>query len=71
LCTFCLLEDIIYRTLKKENILFASDGYIKLFDFEFAKFTKERTYTLCGTPDVMYFSFRCFYYLTVCTSLSI
>jgi len=44
--------DIIYRDLKPENILFAADGYLKITDFGFAKVVRDRTYTLCGTPEV-------------------
>ena len=43
---------IIYRDLKPENILFSSDGYLKITDFGFAKSVRDRTYTLCGTPEV-------------------
>ncbi len=39
--------------MKPEDILFASDGYLKLTDFGFAKVIQDRTYTLCGTPDVI------------------
>ncbi|CAF0805905.1 unnamed protein product [Rotaria sp. Silwood1] len=42
---------IIYRDLKPENILFAADGYLKITDFGFAKVVRDRTYTLCGTPE--------------------
>lgn len=41
----------MYRDLKPENILVGRDGYLKLADFGFAKEVKERTYTLCGTPE--------------------
>lgn len=27
------------------------DGYIKLIDFGFAKVIKNRSYTVCGTPE--------------------
>ncbi|CAF0991859.1 unnamed protein product [Adineta steineri] len=42
---------IIYRDLKPENILFSADGYLKITDFGFAKVVRDRTYTLCGTPE--------------------
>jgi serine/threonine protein kinase len=44
--------DIIYRDLKPENILFSADGYLKITDYGFAKVVRDRTYTLCGTPEV-------------------
>ncbi|CAF2314259.1 unnamed protein product [Rotaria sp. Silwood2] len=45
--------DILYRDLKPENILLDRQGHIRLVDFGFAKETKERTFTLCGTVDYL------------------
>merc|ERR1712048_322664 len=45
--------DIIYRDLKPENLVMASNGYIKVTDFGFAKIVPKKTYTLCGTPDYL------------------
>lgn len=48
--------DIVYRDLKPENILIdATNGYLKLTDFGFAKRmpANGRAWTLCGTPDYL------------------
>ncbi len=46
-------KNVVYRDLKPENLLIATDGYLKLTDFGFAKVVDGRTYTLCGTPEYL------------------
>jgi len=57
--TACVIEafaymhslNIIYRDLKPENLVLDAKGYLKVTDFGFAKHIKDKTYTLCGTPE--------------------
>ncbi|KAG5678456.1 hypothetical protein PVAND_008128 [Polypedilum vanderplanki] len=44
---------MIYRDLKPENIMIDYRGFIKVTDFGFCKPIKDRTYTLCGTPEYL------------------
>jgi len=44
-------HDVIYRDLKPENLLIDHDGHVKVTDFGFAKVVKDKTYTVCGTPE--------------------
>lgn len=46
-------QSILYRDLKPENMMIDVEGYIKIVDMGFAKFVKDRTYTLCGTPEYL------------------
>ncbi|XP_014251667.1 cAMP-dependent protein kinase catalytic subunit beta-like [Cimex lectularius] len=46
--------DLIHRDVKPENVVIASDGFVKLTDFGFCKKLKKKTYTVCGNP--LYFA---------------
>jgi protein kinase A len=44
---------IAYRDLKLENVLVDERGYGKIIDLGFAKVVTGKTYTLCGTPEML------------------
>ena len=43
--------NVVYRDVKPENILIDDRGYLRIVDFGFSKVIKNRTHTLCGTPE--------------------
>ena len=49
-------KNIIYRSVKPENICIGEDGHIALGDFDFCKILtgeNDRTYTFVGTPEYL------------------
>ena len=46
-------KNICYRDLKPENLLMDAKGFLKICDFGLAKIVKDKTFTLCGTPDYL------------------
>ena len=46
-------KNIAYRDLKPENLVLDEKGFLKIIDFGLAKVIKNRSWTLCGTPDYL------------------
>jgi CRP-like cAMP-binding protein len=50
---FHLGHRVAYRDLKLENVMLDEQGYGKIVDLGFAKVVIDKTYTLCGTPEML------------------
>ena len=46
-------QSIRYDYLQPENLLLDREGHLKITDFGFAKRVRDRTWTLCGTPEYL------------------
>ena len=46
-------KNIIHRNIKPENLIFSNTGFLKLIDLGFCKIVKDKTFTICGTPEYM------------------
>ena len=46
-------KQFIFRDIKPENIMVLENGFIKLIDFGAAKYIKDRTDSIIGTPEYM------------------
>ena len=46
-------KHFIFRDIKPENIMVLENGFIKLIDFGAAKYIKDRTDSIIGTPEYM------------------
>ncbi len=46
-------HNVVYRDLKPENLVVSASGVLKMIDMGLAKKVRDRTFTICGTPDYM------------------
>lgn len=46
-------RNVIYRDLKPENILIDKDGHVRVTDFGLSKIAKDKTHSICGTPQFL------------------
>lgn len=50
---YCHSKNISHRDLKLENVIYNKRGEVKLIDFGFAVYSKNKLRTFCGTPTYM------------------